>query len=107
MNSTIAGTLFPIPGLDSGAVETPAPAPQPEPAPLGMRPAAARIVTTDAPDMHDPERRPLVFLVVNCPFCEQQHIHTGGHPGALRLCLRRSRCVGRPAGVYHFPEVQQ
>ncbi|MFJ4987923.1 hypothetical protein ACIP9H_29480 [Streptomyces sp. NPDC088732] len=106
MNSTTAGTLFSIPGLDGGTVETQAPAPVPEPTPLGLRPAAARIVITDAPDMNDTERRPLAFLVVTCPFCDAQHIHTAGHPGALRLCLRRSRCVGRPAGAYFFPEVQ-
>lgn len=109
VNSTIAGELLPLFGLDGGSVEAPAAAAaEPEqPIVLGLRPASARLIVTSTPDMHDPDRRPLAFLVVDCPFCEHQHIHTGGHADAPRLCLRRSRCVGRPTGVYHFPEVQR
>lgn len=73
---------------------------------LGMRPAAAHLVNSTVPDMHDPEGRPLAFLVVQCPFCEHQHVHPGGHVGAPRLCPRRSRCIARPAGAYYFPAVQ-
>lgn len=73
---------------------------------LGLRPAVARLVATTAPDKHDREQRLLLLLVVECPFCGHQHIHPGGHPGAPRLCLRRSRCVGRPAGAYYFPGAQ-
>ncbi|MET8134660.1 hypothetical protein ABZV24_22355 [Streptomyces sp. NPDC005251] len=63
-------------------------------------PAHARRVVTGSPNMADPDRRSLVLLVVDCPFCEHQHIHAGGHVGALRLGERDSRCFGRPAGRY-------
>lgn len=87
------------------------PSPRADPAPglpaLGTVAATARLVTTTSPDMADPERRPLLLLVVDCPFCDHQHIHPGGHIGAPRPCPRRSRCVGHPGGTYYFPAVQQ
>lgn len=108
MKSTNAGplSLFATPGE---AVEShePTAGPKPERAPLGIRPATARLVRSTSPDRHAPERRPLLFLVVDCPFCDHQHVHPGGHPGAPRVCPRRSRCIGRPAGAYYFPEVRQ
>jgi hypothetical protein len=73
---------------------------------LGLRPAVARLVNSSAPDMHDSARRPLAFLVVECPFCDHQHVHPGGHVGAPRLGQRRARCIGRPGGAYYLPEVQ-
>jgi hypothetical protein len=72
----------------------------------GMQPARARLVASASPDLRDPRRRPLAFLVVQCPFCDHQHIHPGGHVGAPRLCPRTSRCIGRPGGSYYFPAVQ-
>lgn len=92
------GTGGPLKGLPPVEV--------PSSIPVGLRPAAARLVATACPDMHDKERRELLFLVVECPFCDCIHIHPGGHRGAPRLCVRRSRCIGRPAGAYYFPEVQ-
>lgn len=77
-----------------------------ESGPLGMRPAAARLVVTNSPDRHDREQRPLVLLIVDCPYCEAQHIHPAGHPDAPRVCPRRARCVGRPPGTYYFPGVE-
>jgi hypothetical protein len=80
--------------------------PRPAP-PLGMRPAAARLVTTGSPDRLDRDGRPLVLIVVDpCPYCDAAHVHPGGHQGAPRLCPRRARCAGRPAGAYYFPAVQ-
>jgi hypothetical protein len=74
--------------------------PRPAP-PLGMLPATARLVVTTSPDRLDREQRPLVLLVVACPHCDHQHVHPAGHPDAPRMCPRRSRCVGRPAGAYY------
>ncbi|MGW3627309.1 hypothetical protein, partial [Streptomyces sp. NPDC000880] len=71
----------------------------------GLAPAHARIVTTGTPDMADREQRHLLLLVVDCPYCDCQHIHPAGHAGTPRLCIRRSRCVGTPGGAYFFPEV--
>lgn len=77
-----------------------------EAGPLGMLPAAARLVVTNSPDRHDRQQRLLVLLVVErCPFCEARHIHPAGHPDAPRVCPRRARCIGRPAGAYYFPGV--
>lgn len=75
------------------------------PAQPGLAPAAARLITTRSPDMHDPEQRPLLLLVVDCPFCDHKHIHPAGHPDKPHLCLLRSRCVGTPGGTYFFPKV--
>ncbi|MFI0772344.1 hypothetical protein ACH4TQ_46875 [Streptomyces sp. NPDC021218] len=109
MNPSITGHQMPaLFGLDPAAAEPPPRAdPAPEPRPAGLRPAAARLVPTSSPDMADPARRPLLLLVVDCPFCNHQHIHPGGHVGAPRPCPRRSRCVGHPGGTYYFPAVQQ
>lgn len=70
-------------------------------------PASAHLVTTRSGDQHDPEQRKLLLLVVDCPYCDHTHVHTGGHAGAPRLCIRRSRCIGTPGGAYFFPEVVQ
>ncbi|MER5892308.1 hypothetical protein [Streptomyces sp. NPDC001876] len=75
--------------------------------PRGLAPAVARLVTTRTPDTTDPEQRRLLLLVVHCPYCDCQHIHSGGHLGAPRLCPRNSRCVGTQGGTYYFPAVQQ
>ncbi|MEU9789078.1 hypothetical protein AB0E27_00390 [Streptomyces sparsogenes] len=109
MNPSATGhqvpTLF---GLDQAAAEPPPRAdPAPEQPPAGLCPASARLVRTSSPDLADPARRPLLLLVVDCPFCDRQHIHPGGHVDAPRPCPRRSRCVGRPGGTYYFPAVQQ
>jgi hypothetical protein len=78
---------------------------QPPPSFLGMAAAAARLVAYSDTQHEDGERRAL--LVVDCPFCDHQHVHTAGLASAPRVCLRRSRCVGRPTGVYYFPVVTQ
>lgn len=105
MSGTIAGqaSLF-------GPDDEPEAGPErlaPRAEPVGLQAAHARLVVTSSPDKSDPQRRPLLMLVVDCPFCHHLHIHPGGHVDAPRLCLRRSRCIGKPGGVYHFPEVQQ
>ncbi|MFD6968338.1 hypothetical protein [Streptomyces sp. NPDC059949] len=73
----------------------------------GLRPAEARIVATQNGDIHDPDRRPALHLVVTCPYCGHQHIHPAGHTGEPRLCPRNARCVGPHGGAYYFPAVQQ
>lgn len=65
-----------------------------------LRHATARIAVTFSPDIADPQRRPKVLLVVDCPFCGYQHIHPGGWLGDVRLGERRARCVGQPGGRY-------
>lgn len=72
-----------------------------------LAPAAARLVTTNFPDPADPAGGRRLLLVVDCPFCDAQHIHPGGHEGAPWVCIRRSRCVGAPGGSYFFPVVHQ
>ncbi|MGW6743749.1 hypothetical protein ACWGDX_24025 [Streptomyces sp. NPDC055025] len=72
-----------------------------------LAPASARLVTTSSPDMNDPERRPLLLLVVDCPYCDHQHIHPAGRTGEPRFGKRRLRCVGTQGGDYHFPVVDQ
>lgn len=72
---------------------------------LGMAAAAARIVTYRDTQFEDGEPRAL--LVVDCPFCDHQHIHPAGLASAPRVCPRRSRCIGHPTGTYYFPAVQR
>ncbi|MFF5759652.1 hypothetical protein ACFY7A_29990 [Streptomyces longwoodensis] len=99
MNST---TTLPLFGEDTEQepTETQPPAPA-----LGMAAAAARLVAYRDTQFEDGEPRAL--LVVDCPFCDHQHVHSAGLAAAPRVCPRRSRCVGRPTGVYHFPAVTQ
>lgn len=74
----------------------------------GLRPAPARLIAAHDGDIHDPEHRPLLYLVVTCcPYCEHQHIHPAGHVGESRLCPRNSRCIGPTNGAYYFPAVHQ
>jgi hypothetical protein len=78
---------------------------QPQLAQLGMAAAAARLVAYRDTQFEDSEPRAL--LVVDCPYCEHQHVHPAGLAAAPRLCPRRSRCVGRPTGTYYFPAVKR
>ncbi|MFE0720217.1 hypothetical protein ACFW23_04595 [Streptomyces rochei] len=78
---------------------------QPTPVALGMAAAAARLVPYRDTQFEDGEQR--AHLVVDCPFCDHQHIHAAGLASAPRLCPRRSRCVGQPTGTYYFPAVTQ
>lgn len=100
MNSTT--TVLPLFGEDAEqeAAETRAAPPR-----LGMAATAARLVAYRDTQYEDGEPRAL--LVVDCPFCDHQHIHPAGHASAPCVCLRRSRCIGRPTGVYYFPAVTQ
>lgn len=79
---------------------------RPEPV-YGLRPAEARLTAAHDPDPNDADQRPLLYLVVTCPYCDRHHIHPGGHAGAPRLCLRNARCIGQPGGTYYFPAVHQ
>jgi hypothetical protein len=72
-----------------------------------LRHAAARLVVTSSPDQADPQRRAKVLLVVDCPFCEHQHIHPGGHVGSVQLGERRARCIGQPGGRYLIKAVDE
>lgn len=65
-----------------------------------LRHAMARLVVTRDPDSADPQRRKKVLLVVDCPYCEHQHIHPGGWVGDVRIGERRARCIGQPGGRY-------
>ncbi len=76
---------------------------QPPPVRLGMAAAAARLVPYRDTQHEDAE--PHALLVVDCPFCDHQHIHPAGLATTPRVCPRTSRCVGRPTGTYYFPEV--
>ena len=76
---------------------------QAPPVRLGMAAAAARVVAYRDTQFEDGE--PRVNLVVDCPFCDHQHIHSAGLASAPRVCPRRSRCIGRPTGTYYFPAV--
>jgi hypothetical protein len=78
---------------------------QPHPAALGMAAAAARLVAYR--DTQHEDGQPRAHLVVDCPFCDHQHIHPAGLASAPRVCPRTSRCVGHPTGVYYFPAVTQ
>ncbi|MDV5147208.1 hypothetical protein R1T08_24280 [Streptomyces sp. SBC-4] len=99
MNST---TTLPLFEGNPGQPEAPRPTPTSR---LGMAAAPARLVAYRDSLNEDNEER--VLLVVACPFCDHQHIHPAGLASAPRVCLRRSRCVGRPTGVYYFPAVHQ
>ncbi|MFD8640819.1 hypothetical protein ACFV14_10975 [Streptomyces zaomyceticus] len=99
MNST---TTLPLFEGDTGQPAAPRPAPTSR---LGLAAAPARLVPYRDPLDEDSEEH--VLLVVACPFCDHQHIHPAGLASAPRVCLRRSRCVGRPTGVYYFPAVHQ
>jgi hypothetical protein len=98
VNSTT--TVLPIFGEDTEQDEAPIQSP---PSALGMAAAAARLVAYRDTQFKDGEHR--VLLVVDCPFCDSQHVHSAGLASAPRVCPRRSRCVGRPTGTYYFPEV--
>ncbi|MFF2650366.1 hypothetical protein [Streptomyces sp. NPDC058045] len=98
MNSTT--TVLPIFGEDTEHAEADVEAP---PVALGMAAAAARLVAYRYTQFEDGEPRAL--LVVDCPFCDHQHIHPAGRASTPRVCPRTSRCVGRPTGVYYFPAV--
>lgn len=76
---------------------------QPSSARLGMAAAAARLVPYRDTQFEDGETR--VNLVVDCPFCDAQHVHPAGLAAAPRVCPRRSRCIGLPTGTYYFPAV--
>lgn len=106
MTTTAAPTLF-----DDEPPATPAPKPRTPERPEavnGLRPAPARLIAAHDPDIHDPEGRPLLYLVVTCcPYCEYQHIHPAGHTGEPRLCPRNARCIGFQGGAYYFPAVHQ
>lgn len=97
MNST---TILPLFGEDTEQDEAPIQSP---PSTLGMAAAAASLVAYR--DTQHEDGKPRALLVVDCPFCDHQHIHAAGLAAAPRVCPRTSRCVGRSAGVYYFPEV--
>lgn len=98
MNSNT--TVLPIFGEDTEQDEAPIQSPL---SALGMAAAEARLVPYRDTQFEDGEPRAL--LVVNCPFCDSQHVHSAGLASAPRVCPRRSRCVGRPTGAYYFPAV--
>lgn len=66
------------------------PEPQPDPEPQ-TRNATARWVTTLRPARTGGW---YALLVVDCPFCEQHHIHPGGTTMHPQLGTRTARCVG-------------
>lgn len=88
---------------DEPTEEQPAPGVDPD----ELRHATARLVVTSAPDQADPQHRAKVLLVVDCPFCDHQHIHPGGHAGSVRLGDRRARCIGQPGGRYLIKAVTE
>ncbi|MFJ6645797.1 hypothetical protein ACIQPS_09060 [Streptomyces sp. NPDC091290] len=100
MNSNT--TVLPLFGEDTeqdqAEIQPPTPA-------LGMAAAAARLVPYRDTQFEDGQPRTL--LVVDCPFCDHQHVHSAGVASAPRVCPRTSRCVSRPTGVYYFPAVQR
>ncbi|MDQ0992195.1 hypothetical protein [Streptomyces sp. V3I7] len=100
MNSTT--TALPMFGEDTEQDEAQIQAP---PVRLGMAAAAAHLVPYRDTQHEDGEPRAL--LVVDCPFCDHQHIHSAGLTTAPPVCPRTSRCVGRPTGTYYFPAVQR
>lgn len=100
MNSTT--TVLPLFGEDTEQDEAQIQTP---PVRLGMAAAAARLIPYWDTQFEDGQ--PRVNLVVDCPFCDHQHVHSAGLAAAPRVCPRTSRCIGRPIGVYHFPAVTQ
>ncbi|MFJ2949143.1 hypothetical protein ACIO8H_16165 [Streptomyces sp. NPDC087226] len=100
MNSTT--NVLPLFGEDTEQTEAEI---QPRPAALGMAAAAARLVAYRDTQFED--GAPRALLVVDCPFCDHQHIHAAGLASAPRVCPRTSHCVRRPTGVYYFPAVQR
>lgn len=72
-----------------------------------LRHATARLVVTRDPDPADPQHRKKALLVVDCPYCQHQHIHPGGWAGDVRLGERRARCVGQPGGRYLIKAVDE
>lgn len=100
MNSTT--TVLPLFGEDTEQDQADI---QPPPVRLGMAAAAARIVAYR--DTQDEDGEPRALLVVDCPFCDHQHVHPAGLASAPRVCPRRSRCIGHPTGTYFFPAVQR
>jgi hypothetical protein len=105
MTTTATPTLFGD-EHDTPAPPTPKARDRPEPT-YGLRPAEARLIAAHDGDIHHPESRPKLYLVVNCPYCDHQHIHPAGHIGEPRLCPRNARCIGPQGGTYYFPAVQQ
>ncbi|MFI5859179.1 hypothetical protein [Streptomyces parvulus] len=99
---TSTTTVLPIFGEDTETDEAPIQRPT---VTLGMAAAAARIVAYRDTQFEDGQPRAL--LVVDCPFCDHQHVHAAGLATAPRVCPRTSRCVSRPTGVYYFPAVQR
>ncbi|PWJ02417.1 hypothetical protein DKG34_38750 [Streptomyces sp. NWU49] len=99
MTSTITLPLF---GEDAEQIEA---EPRPPAVSLGMAASRARLVAYRDTQHADDEQRAL--LVVDCPFCDSQHVHPAGLLAKPRVCPRTSRCVGRPTGVYYFPAVTQ
>lgn len=97
MNST---TTLPLFGEDTEQDEAEI---QPASPALGMAAAAARLVPYRDTQFEDGQPRAL--LVVDCPFCDHQHVHSAGLASTPRVCPRISRCVRRPVGSYYFPEV--
>lgn len=100
MNSTT--TVLPIFGEDTEQDEAPIQSP---PSALGMAAAAARLVAYRDTVSGETPDEPRALLVVDCPFCGTQHVHSAGLASAPRVCPRRSRCIGLPTGTYYFPEV--
>ncbi|MEH0578957.1 hypothetical protein QBA54_31810 [Streptomyces sp. B21-108] len=100
MNSTT--TVLPLFGEDTEQDQADI---QPPPVRLGMAAAAAHLVAYRDTQYEDSEPRAL--LVVDCPFCDHQHVHPAGLASTPRVCPRRSRCIGQPTGSYYFPGVDQ
>lgn len=105
MTTTATPTLFD----DEPTTEAPtAPAARDRPEGVyGLRPATARLIAAHDGDPHHAEDRPKLYLVVDCPYCDHQHVHPGGHVGEPRYCIRNSRCIGQTNGAYYFPAVHQ
>ncbi|MET7779597.1 hypothetical protein ABZU94_29875 [Streptomyces mirabilis] len=98
MNSST--TVLPLFGEDTEQDEAPNQSPS---SALGMVAAAARLVPYRDTQFEDDQR--CVLLVVDCPFCDHQHVHAAGLAAASRVCPRQSRCIARPTGTYYFPAV--
>ncbi|MDH6141014.1 hypothetical protein P3T35_003027 [Kitasatospora sp. GP30] len=66
------------------------PEPQPDPEPE-TRNATARWVTTRIPNRKGGWN---ALLVVDCPFCQNLHVHPGGTTMHPQLGTRQARCIG-------------